>query len=454
MGAVTESQPEAPEPIIDVIGHLDERGTVALTSVARVTAYPPSRAGARTDLVVELVDNGGQTIAAGRAYAPLAHGHGDEGPTAPFTFVATLPDAHGAAALVLTRANREVFRRDAPPREPALRNFRAEVTADGEAADLSWDFEASTDVEPQFWLQVSADGGDTWRGVTTGLRGSRATVGLGAVPGGQAVLRLQGHDGFYTVMATTRLDLPPRTPTAVILHPTENATFQGTGPIRLWGVGLSAQDGALTGNALKWSSDVEGSLPAGQDVLARLAPGQHRIGLLATDSGGRTAEAHVTVTVQKPPLNCVDFSASPPAPGPGFYPPGLLVSGCRLDVYGSGFSTAGCVVAGSPMVYSGPGVPAGPHTLIKTEGGFTGLDCGFGLQATLPYPVPYAELTLVSFAQPASLEACDIGGTVVGSATMSGPGGTAQTLAFHGAAISRIVVTPPSNESLLLSICF
>jgi len=454
MSAVTESQPQAPEPIIHVIGHLDEHDTITLTSVARVTAYPPQRAGVRTGLVVQLVDADGRAIAAGQVYAPLAHGHSDEEPTPPFTFVATLPDARGAAALVLTRAGNETFRRDAPSREPALRNFRADVAPDGEAAELTWEFEHAADMEPQYWLQASADGGATWRGVATGLRGDRARVELGGVPGGQVVLRLLGHDGFYTATTTTRIELPPRPPKASILQPPDNATLQGPGPIRLWGAGLSAQEGALTGEALRWSSDLQGPLGAGQDVLASLAPGQHRIGLQVTDADGRTADVQVSLTVLKPPLTCIDFSGSPPALNPGFYPPGLLVSGCRLDVYGPGFSGTGCVASGDPMVYSGAGAPPGPHTLITTDGGLTGLDCGFGVQATLPYPVPYAELRLVSFAQPASLEACDVGGTVVGSAAMSGPDGTAQTIAFHGVAISRILVTPPNNETLLLSICF
>jgi hypothetical protein len=152
------------------------------------------------------------------------------------------------------------------------------------------------------------------------------------------------------------------------------------------------------------------------------------------------------------PPTCIDFNGPSSPLGPGFYPPGGFL-GCKLEVYDPSFSTAGCAVMGSPMVYTGPGAPPGPSLLIKQQPPFLGLDCGFGLVGSFP-TTNYVEIQLVSYARPARLLACS-GSAVVGMQIMTVPQKTPQTFTFTSpGGIDRVIVSAPSNEVLLLRLCF
>jgi hypothetical protein len=66
--------------------------------------------------------------------------------------------------------------------------------------------------------------------------------------------------------------------------------------------------------------------------------------------------------------------------------------------------------------------------------------------------VSSARLTLVHSAVPATVETF-AGGASLGMQTMTAAAGSPETLSISGVAIDRIVVTPPSNETLLLELC-
>jgi hypothetical protein len=299
-GAMTEMLPNIPEPIIDLIGYMDDSESITLISVARVTAYQRPPSGVQTDLFAQLVDEQGRVLAAAWVYAPLEHSHNEKlGVQSPFHFVASLRDVKGAAAIIFLRHGKEVYRRAAPSREPVIPNFRAEVINGGQSARLSWELEHTASVEPIFWLQASNDNGEIWRGVTVGLYGNEAEVNLSALPGGNILLRLLAHDGFYTSTATTQITLPLRPPEAVIFYPKGDTPQEGT-PVRLWGVGTSAQEGTLIGESLAWSSDRQGELGRGEDLwINNLEPGIHQIRLEVADSTGLTGYAQTTLTIQR-----------------------------------------------------------------------------------------------------------------------------------------------------------
>ena len=95
-----------------------------------------------------------------------------------------------------------------------------------------------------------------------------------------------------------------------------------------------------------------------------------------------------------------------------------------------------------------------PGTEIKTQGAFTGLDVGWSVGIKLPQPCSAVEATLVHLSQPVTLEAFDGGGGSVGTATMSGPQNTSETLTVTGASIESAALRAPANEALLLRFCF
>ena len=94
-----------------------------------------------------------------------------------------------------------------------------------------------------------------------------------------------------------------------------------------------------------------------------------------------------------------------------------------------------------------------PTYTISSWGGTTGLNCGFELEIeVVGDPCPTVSVTLVHFAQPATIEAFNDDGSLAGTKTMTAAQRTAQTFDFSGK-IRRVVITPPSDETLLLEFC-
>ena len=94
------------------------------------------------------------------------------------------------------------------------------------------------------------------------------------------------------------------------------------------------------------------------------------------------------------------------------------------------------------------------QSLVQDIAGIRGLDCGFETIVSLPVPATAVEVTLVHFAVPAEVEAYDVDGTSAGVARMSAPQRQPESLRLTGAALGRIVIRAPSDETLLLAACF
>ncbi|MBJ6765490.1 PKD domain-containing protein [Myxococcaceae bacterium JPH2] len=90
-----------------------------------------------------------------------------------------------------------------------------------------------------------------------------------------------------------------RAPSASITSPQDGATLSSR-TITLQAQASDPEDGALTGAALKWTSSVDGALGTGSPLEVTLTPGNHRLTLVATDSGGKTANAQLSITVLAP----------------------------------------------------------------------------------------------------------------------------------------------------------
>jgi mersacidin/lichenicidin family type 2 lantibiotic len=126
-----------------------------------------------------------------------------------------------------------------------------------------------------------------------------------------------------------------------------------------------------------------------------------------------------------PQKSCFDFGTL----GPGPIPVGL--NGLTFEVFD---------FAGNPTLPT-----------VRTDAGFTGLNCGYTLRITFPVDAAEVTLDLVHFAQPATATAFPGGQT----ATMSGPHQVSERLTLTAPPGIRVVeVTAPQNETLLLAYCF
>jgi chitinase len=62
--------------------------------------------------------------------------------------------------------------------------------------------------------------------------------------------------------------------------------------VSLYGTAYDLEDGALTGEALRWSSSLDGDLGTGEGIsTVDLSTGRHVITLRVTDSDGMVGEA-------------------------------------------------------------------------------------------------------------------------------------------------------------------
>ena len=87
-------------------------------------------------------------------------------------------------------------------------------------------------------------------------------------------------------------------PEASISAPATGSSFQEGTVVTLEGSATDPEQGQLGGDALVWSSDVDGQLGTGIEVEApRLSPGDHEITLEATDNEGATGSDQIMISV-------------------------------------------------------------------------------------------------------------------------------------------------------------
>jgi outer membrane biosynthesis protein TonB len=104
------------------------------------------------------------------------------------------------------------------------------------------------------------------------------------------------------------------------------------------------------------------------------------------------------------------------------------------------------------LVHDYTGAPQ-PNSQVSSWGGFTGLNCGFSTDIRLHRVCDAVEVTLVHFAQAATVEAYNTAGALVSAAAMSGPQKVAETLKLTGPDIVRLIIRARADETLLLRIC-
>jgi hypothetical protein len=145
----------------------------------------------------------------------------------------------------------------------------------------------------------------------------------------------------------------------------------------------------------------------------------------------------ITITLAPPakPTNCDD--------------PGTAVCGSNPRQCGTSVATVDGSAGG---LADYPACGSGPHTLVRTQGGFTGLDSAARAQLSFA-PSSVVTVQLVHFSQPARVEA--LGGGSAQVRFMKPTPQVVQELIFTGTGIDRIIVTPasPSDVTLILGWC-
>lgn len=113
---------------------------------------------------------------------------------------------------------------------------------------------------------------------------------------------LPGDISDDDVTATVSVEIVPvpgQAPVVTITSPMDGAVIQG-GAVTLIATATDAEDGNLA-SGITWSSSLDGDLGTGASITPGLSLGTHTLTASATDSGGLTGSATITVTVTAPP---------------------------------------------------------------------------------------------------------------------------------------------------------
>ena len=163
-------------------------------------------------------------------------------------------------------------------------------------------------------IDFDAAGGDATMGDdaaagTDAATGTDASAGTDAAAGPDAAA---GTDATVSNDATAGADAATGTdaalpdssvvanqpPVVTITAPPGDSYFLSGVSIDFVGAASDPEDGALSGAALVWSSDIDGQLGLGENITSALATlGVHTITLTATDSQSASGQASITINV-------------------------------------------------------------------------------------------------------------------------------------------------------------
>lgn len=257
---------------------------------------------------LRLRDAGGALLA-DRAITLTDHADGDD--SAIQNFDLTFPAPDGKVAHIELLDGESVLASLNPGAQaPAVEivspaggeTFNAQMTLSWRASDAD-----SADAL-LYTVQYSPDSGASWRALLTDFPnlGSTDTVtvplqslsGLPASTSG-GLVRVLASDGYNTTIARSKqFSLPDRGPQPTIISPWPGQSLPAGQMLTLQGTAIDAEEGSLSGDALRWTLDGK-DVGAGQErAVGGLAPGQHTVTLTARDAGGHEQTVTTTLTIE------------------------------------------------------------------------------------------------------------------------------------------------------------
>lgn len=271
-------------PIIAITGIVHSPREIEVTSVARVEAAgsPP---GDVTEQRAQLVGEDGRVLAS--AALVRLHSHGDcdcgtgagDDAGAPYPFQAYVPNVDRGAAIRIVRDDDTIWERRASERPPKVGRVSAKADDEGRLT-VAWEGDVAGE-DREAWVQWSSDRGQTWQGLTAGIREQEAVVDASGLPSGSIQLRLLLNDGFETAISKpTTVRLPGRPVQAAILSPREGETLVVGRPLRLWANATGSDGEPVDDESASWILDDQ-EVGRGLDIWTEMPPpGEHRVRLV------------------------------------------------------------------------------------------------------------------------------------------------------------------------------
>lgn len=161
-----------------------------------------------------------------------------------------------------------------------------------------------------YTLLYSHDGGQTWKPLLKDIAATGVILeSFDGLPGSDnGLFRVVANDGVNTNsdVNDAAFSIPDRGPATLIFTPANAIALPQGGAAYFTGQSIDAEDGSLTGESLVWSSDIDGVLGTGKELIVySLSSGVHEITLTGTDSKGQTGEAVIYVNID--PNNVIEL---------------------------------------------------------------------------------------------------------------------------------------------------
>lgn len=211
-----------------------------------------------------------------------------------------------ATAVVLDPDGATIGSVQASPNPPtvSVTSPTAGDVIDGETVVVHWDADDPDGDPLAHTVQYSTDDGVTWTTVAVDLAGATVSLPRAELAGStMARVRVVSSDGTRAAFAESgTFSVATNAPNVTIRHPFDGQSFSGVQSVFLRAVAVDAEDGPLDPSAIAWTSDLDGSLGSGEEVVvlaSDLSEGRHVITATASDSGGATSRATVTIDVAR-----------------------------------------------------------------------------------------------------------------------------------------------------------
>jgi hypothetical protein len=291
--------------VISLIGVRDVSGRIEVRSITRALAVPEVEGARRTDLVAELVDEQGETMAAAPVLRLVSHGGcgcgggcDEDDERGPYLFQAFLPDVGRGGALRLVEGGKELWSYSAPREEPKPPVLEARVSKQGQLT-VRWRVPKS-ERPLEIWIRWRPSRAAEPQVLFVASGSGRRQVSAAALPAGNVILDAVAHDGFSeAVSEPVEIRLPRRAPEVAILHPVDRLTIQAGRPLRLHGAATEPGGEHVAPERCVWRIDRK-QVANGLDVFVPAPPaGDHTVTLTATGTGGR-GEARARLTTVDP----------------------------------------------------------------------------------------------------------------------------------------------------------
>jgi hypothetical protein len=296
-----------------VVAAQDEPGSILVEGVsstpgdvrirtAHVTsiAIRPSAPG--DDIAILQVDSSGRELRRSALALPAAPPHRLESPSSDVTtvpFALAVPLHPRARGFIVERNSRAIHRLTASASAPTVRLDAAPFVR-SDSIIVAWTANDRDGDALRFDITLHDAAGDLLTLLATRLSARRLALDGSRVAGGDNLtLRVVASDGFHIAFAERAgISLPDHSPQIALTWPLDNAIFLASGWVPLRAVAVDAEDGMIAGDRVRWTSDVQGELGSGEELLVRLEPGTHVITVTASDRRGAQAESRITITVR------------------------------------------------------------------------------------------------------------------------------------------------------------